>query len=102
MSPKDVFEICASIIVSLGGGAGIVFSLSGYLGRVWAERGLAKQRQEYDQLNIAFTNQLDIATRRLQVVLDAVGHLHKLRTQDEFEKLQELWKRIAILRTAQP
>jgi hypothetical protein len=100
MSPKDVLEVCASIIASLGGGAAIVFGLSGYLGKVWAERGLAKQRQDYAQLNIAFSNQLDIATRRLQIALDAIGHLHRLTTQDEFDKIQELWKRIVVLRTA--
>jgi len=100
MTLKDVAEICGAIIVSLGGGAGIVFALSSYWGKVWAQRGLEKQRQEYTRLNLEFTHQLDLASRRVQVELDAVGHLHKLRAESEFEKVRELWKRIAVLRTA--
>jgi ribosomal protein S21 len=99
MAPKDVLEISLTIIASLGGGGAIVFALSGYLGRVWADRTLARQQQEYAQLNITFKNQLDVATRRLQIELDAIGHLHKIRTQAEFEKMQELWKRIAAYRS---
>jgi hypothetical protein len=100
MDFRVVAETCAAILVSLGGGGAIVFSLSGYLGKIWVERGLAKQKQEYAQLNIEFTQQLDVATRRIQTELDALSHLHKLRTQSEFEKLQELWKRIEALRSA--
>jgi hypothetical protein len=34
------------------------------------------------------------------VELNALEHLHKLRTEAEFEELQELWKRIAACRSA--
>jgi hypothetical protein len=100
MNLKDVLEVSAAVIASLGGAGAIVFGLSSYLGKVWAERGLAEQRQKYEQLNIAFSNQLDIATRRIQIELDALGHLHKLRTQAEFERMQELWKALSALRIA--
>ena len=91
---KDVIEILAS----LGGGGAIVFGLSGYLGKVWAARELEKQRQEYLQLNLELTHQLDLIFRRAQVELDALGHLHKLRIGSEFEKERELWKRIVRLK----
>ena len=100
MTPKDVLEICATIIASLGGAGAIIFGLSGYLGKVWADRALASQQQQYAQLNIAFSNQLDIATRRLQVELDTLGVLHKLRTESEFDKVREMWRHIARLRGA--
>lgn len=100
MDVRAVFEVSTAILTSLGGGGLIVYKLSGYLGKMWADRALAKQKQEYAFLNIAFTSQLDLATRRIQVELDALGHLHKLRTQAEFEKLQELWKSVAMLRSA--
>jgi hypothetical protein len=100
MTLKDVLEISTAVILSLGGGSGIVLGLSNYIGKRWADRALEKQKQEYTKLNIEFSNQLDIAKRRLQIELDALGHLHKLRTQAEFEKLQELWKRIVTLRQA--
>jgi len=89
---KDVLEIGAAVITGLGGGGAIVFGLSGHLGKVWADRALEKQKQDYAQLNITFNHQLDLATRRIQVELDALGHLHKLRTEVEFQKIAELWK----------
>jgi hypothetical protein len=100
MGSKEILQICATVIASLGGGGLIVFGLSGYLGKIWADRGLEKQKQEYTQLNLKFQSQLDLATRRLQIELDALGHLHKLRTESEFEKVRELWKRVALVRGA--
>jgi hypothetical protein len=98
MSLKELAEITTAILTSLGGGGAIVFGLSSYLGKVWADRGLEKQRHEYSRLNIAFESQLNIATRRLQVELYALGLVHKLRTQEEFTRLAGLWKHIANLR----
>src|SRR5260370_5404358 len=97
MSVKEVWEVAAAVIASLGGGGLIVFRLSGYLGKVLADRELAKQKQEYAQLNIAFADQLGIATRRLQIELDAVCHLCKLTIESEFEKLNALSKSIAAV-----
>src|ERR1017187_333537 len=100
MSIKDVLEICGAVIASLGGGGLIVFGLSGYLGKVWADRGLQNLRQEHAKLNLEFQHQLDLVSRRTQMELDAVAHLRKLKMESEFEKLRELWKRIAALREA--
>jgi hypothetical protein len=97
MNQADIWNVAAAVITAVGGGGAIVFGLSGYLGKVWADRGLAKQKQEYAQLNIAFTNQVEIATRRLQIELDAVGHLRKLTIESEFEKLNALWKSLAAV-----
>jgi hypothetical protein len=97
MTAKETWDVAAAVIVSLGGGGAIVFALSGYLGKRWADQALAKQKQDYAQLNIAFTHQLDLATRRVQISLDALGHLHKLRTESEFQRLSEFWKSIVIV-----
>jgi hypothetical protein len=100
MTPKEILEVALTVVASLGGGGAIVFGLSGFLGKVWADRTLSKQKQEYDQLNIAFTHQLGLATRRVQIELDAIGHLHKLRTESQFEKIRELWRCVASLQSA--
>jgi hypothetical protein len=98
MSVKDALEVALTVIASLGGGGAIVFGLSGYLGKLWAERGLEKQRQEYSRLNTEFNHQLDLASRRVQMELDTLGYLHKLRTESEFQKIREMWKSISYLR----
>jgi hypothetical protein len=111
MTLSEVWQVAAAVIASFGGGGAIVFALSGYLGKVWAdralqsqraegERQLEKQRQEYAQLNISFTHQLDLASKQVQAELDRIGLLHKLRTESEFQKLADLWKTIARLKVA--
>jgi len=100
MNTKEVWDVALAVIGALGGGGLIVVGLSSFLGKLWADRALDKQRQDYAQLNIAFTQQLDLATRRVQVELDAIGHLHKLRTESEFQKISELWKSIAMVENA--
>jgi hypothetical protein len=97
MTLKEILEVALAVIGSLGGGGLIVFGLSSYLGKVWADRALEKQKQEYNQLNTAFAHQLDLAKRRLQIELDAVGHLRKLTIESEFQKLNALWKSLAVV-----
>lgn len=89
MTLREVIATSGAILVSLGGAGTIIMGFSGFIGRVWADRGLAKQRNEYE-----------ILTRKLQVELDAATHLRKLRTEHEFTTLQELWERIANLQGA--
>ena len=100
MTLRDVTELCATIVASVGGSGLIVIGLSRYLGRIWADRALQSLRQEHSRANLEFQHQLDLITRKLQIELDAVAHLRKLRTDIEFEKLRDLWRRIAILREA--
>lgn len=97
MSLRNVLELSAATLASLGGGGAIVYTLSGFLGKLWAERALNEQRQKYTELNLRMQSQLDTAARRLQVELDALGLVHKLRTQEEFSRLAGLWKRVANL-----
>jgi hypothetical protein len=71
---------------------------SGYLGKRWADRALEEERHKFAGLNLQLQNQLEIATRKLQIELDALGVLHKIRTQEECNRVAGLWKRIANLR----
>ncbi|HVA16637.1 MAG TPA: hypothetical protein VMV59_02880 [Candidatus Dormibacteraeota bacterium] len=97
MRVVDVFHVCLAVIASLGGGGLIVLGLSRYCGQIFANWALARQKQEYAQLNLKFQGELDRASKRLQVELNRLEHLHKLRTQTEFEKMFALWKQIALL-----
>ncbi len=44
----DLFEIVISVIAALGGGSAIVFGMSSWLGRVWADRLMQKERARYE------------------------------------------------------
>jgi len=82
---KNLLEIAASLIVAFGGSGAIVVSLSGYLGKVWADRALEKQRQEYARLNLELTQQLAVLTEREKSALQIRATEHQVR----FSKLHE-------------
>jgi hypothetical protein len=100
MTFLDAVKIATAILFSLGGAGGIVLGLSSYLGKLWADRALEKQRHEYAQLTQQTQHQLDAALKRVQMELDTLGLVHNLRTKEEFNRLAELWKRFANLRDA--
>jgi hypothetical protein len=100
MNANDALKIAGAVVASLGGGGAIVLGLSGYLGKIWADRGLERQKQEYAQLSIVLTNRLELASKQVQVELDRLGLLNKLRSESEFQELVELWKGVARLRFA--
>ena len=74
--PYDIYrnlkKNALTVIASLGGGGAIVFGLSGFLGKLWADRALEAQKQQYAQLNLSFTHQLELASKQVQAELDRV------------------------------
>lgn len=58
----DAFEIAQAVLLSLGGGAAIVFGLSNYLGKVWASRILQNEKQEHDKQLAEFKSKLEELT----------------------------------------
>jgi len=68
MTITEILESGASVIVSLGGGAAIVFGLSSYLGKRWADRALQDQRQEHARLNLELTHQLGLLTEQTKTL----------------------------------
>lgn len=94
------FQLAAAIIASLGGGGALVFGLSSYLGKLWADRALEKERHKYAGILEAAKSELERATNRYQVELDSLTLVHRLRTTEEFSRLGQLWRHMAILQDA--
>jgi hypothetical protein len=97
MNWSIAFQLATAVIVSLGGGAGIVFGLSNYLGKLWADRAIEKEKHKYAEILQTAKGELDKATNRFQVELDSLSLAHKLRMTEEFSHLGQLWKYMAIL-----
>jgi hypothetical protein len=97
---KDAVEIGAAVIASLGGGGAIVFGLSTFLGKLWADRALEREKHHYAEILQEAKTNLDKAVNRYQVELDTLALGHRLRTTEEFSRLGLLWKHVAILSAA--
>jgi hypothetical protein len=100
MGLVEVLQVGAAIIVSLGGGGAIVLGLSSYLGKLWADRALEKEKHKYAEILQTAKSELDKAANRYQVELDSLALVHKLRTTEEFSHLGRLWRHLAILQNA--
>jgi hypothetical protein len=80
MTFEDVLKIATTILASLGGGAAIVFGLSNWLGKVWAERLMARERQvqavELETLRDALRQSTDAELKSLEAQLEIAKKEH--------------------------
>ena len=90
MNWTDALKIGTAVVTSLGGGGLIVFALSGWLGKVWADRLMERERQTY-------ATELDRLRDSLRRSTEA--ELRSLEVQQEIGKEEHL-DRVAIYRSA--
>ena len=49
MTLEEIVKIATAILLSLGGGGAIIFAFSSWLGKVWADRIMAKERANFER-----------------------------------------------------
>lgn len=74
MSTEMIFEVAGAILLSLGTGGAIVLALSSWLGRVWAERLMAKETAKHN-------HQLEQLRSSLQVQADQSAQTYKQKIE---------------------
>ena len=74
MSTEMIFEVAGAILLSLGTGGAIVLALSSWLGKVWAERLMAKEtakhNHELEQLRSSLQIQADQSAQSYKQKID--------------------------------
>ena len=48
MNPSDLGKIALTVLASLGGGGAIVLGMSNWLGKIWADRLMQKEKAHYE------------------------------------------------------
>lgn len=69
MDLKSILEIIGTIVGLLGGGAIVVFALSGWLGKVWADRLMQKKLYDHEKDLTAIKDRYQAELERLRVKL---------------------------------
>lgn len=81
----QVWSVVCGVIVSLGGGGAIVFGLSSFLGRVWADRLMARETNrhaaELERLRVSLKSESDAELEMLRARL--THELDELRTANQ-------------------
>lgn len=74
---SEVFEFIAALLVSLGGATVILFALTNYLGKIWANRLMQKEIANHDR---------ELATLRGKLELQNEEYLSSIRNELEIYK----------------
>ena len=89
MTLQDVLNLSVAVIASIGGGAAIVFGLSSFLGKVWANRLMDRERAEHtadlEHLRSELKHQADRNLTELTANLDLAKDA---LTRDRSDKTQ--------------
>lgn len=95
MEFQEILAISGAIIVSLGGGTAIVFGLSDRLGKIWANRLMARDTAKYAQDLASLESRLTRETESYKIKLKKSEFIF----QKEFEAASEF---VAMVRKFLP
>lgn len=97
MNLTFLLELTGAILVSLGGGAAIVFALSNFLGRVWAERLMEKEAQEHRIKLADYESRLDAALEKVKSAEARLNYVHSIQFQREFKAYEDMWADVSLV-----
>lgn len=98
MTWDDAFKIASSILVSIGGGAAILFGLSSWLGKIWAERILNSDRDRYSRQLEMLKSDLSSDVEKLKSQLALKLEISKRFSEKQFHLYNDLWSSLCDLR----
>ena len=100
MTWDDVFKIAVSIFVSIGGGATLLFGLSSWLGKIWAERILSSDRDRYNRQLEILKRDLSSDVEKLKSQLALKLEISKRFSEKQFYLYNDLWSSLCDLMIA--
>ena len=100
MTQNEIWNVSKAIFWSIGGASAIIFGLSSFLSKVWAERILSKEKHALDIELAGFQQKSSELLSRLQATVDRVQHVNRATFDREFEIYRATWDKIVDLRMA--
>jgi hypothetical protein len=73
MSLADLLELSAAVLASIGGASLLLFAMSNWLGKVWADRLMRRETAEFSR---------DLEALKNKFLLDAESHKVKLKKSE--------------------
>lgn len=90
MNWDDVFKLAAAILTSVGGASLLIVGLSSWLGKVWANRILEKDRLKYNSELEKIKSQLQIENQKQQLMFS-------MYFEGQFKLYNDLWLALSEL-----
>lgn len=94
MGVKEVFEIAGAVLVSTGCGGAIIFGLSSWLGKVWANRILENEKAEHSKELEKYKKELAEELEHVKSFNDKALHVSKAQYDNEYRIYTEIWDKL--------
>jgi len=100
MSTNDIWSLTQAIFLAVGGAGAIIFGLSSFLSKVWAERILEKEKQAYTKELEDIRHRSSELITQLQASVDRAQYVNRATFDREFDTYRETWGKVVDLRAA--
>ncbi len=91
---KEAFEIAGAVILSLGGGSAIVWGLSSWLGKVWANRILESEKVKCSKQIEEYKAELEKSISKINAEQDKRLYISKTQYDNEYKIYQNIWAKL--------
>jgi hypothetical protein len=100
MTFEDVFKIITAVLTSIGGASILLFGLSSWLGKVWANRILEKDRLNYNRTFEAIKSGYSQDLEEKKAELEKSKSLYFRYSEHQFNLYTELYRSLYDLKIA--
>lgn len=84
---ENIFKIAAAILFSIATAGVIIFGLSSWLGKVWANRILESEKAKHDKMLAELQDKLRQQTEKKI-------YIHKIQFEKEFLIYEKIWEKL--------
>jgi len=91
MLARDIMITVAGVITSLGGGGAIVWALSSYIGKIWADRALADHKLKLDKELERLRKEHQAEIEKYKTELEKAKDDYNRYSSKKFEIIEETW-----------
>lgn len=97
MSWQTVLEIVATAIASVGGAGAIIWALSSFFGKMWANKILEKQKAEYQKDIEEYKSALSRELENVKATNERLTYISKVQYDIEISAIKDLTREIHYL-----
>ncbi len=90
MNWQIVLEIVATAIASVGGAGAIIWALSSFFGKMWANKILEKQKAEYQKDIEQYKSELSLELEKVKATNEKLTYISKVQYDIEISVIKEL------------
>lgn len=98
MNTSEIWRLILLVIGSIGGASVIIVGLASWLGKIWADRLLEKQKAVYAQDLEKLKQQLTIENEQRKIYFDLTRNQSQRYTETKFNLYLDLWNKLQDLK----